>query len=50
MVRVAITGVGAISALGRNVLEFGEALRQGRSGIGPIESTDTSQLRFRNGA
>ena len=23
---------------------------QGRSGIGPIESTDTSQLRFQNGA
>src|SRR5437016_1146786 len=50
MRRVAITGVGAISALGRNVSEFAEALRQGHCGIGPIESTDRSQLRFQNGA
>ena len=50
MRRVAITGVGAICALGRNAAEFAEALRQGRSGIAPIESTDRSQLRFQNGA
>src|ERR1017187_10147624 len=50
MRRVAITGVGAISALGRNAAEFAESLRQGRSGIGPIQSTDCSQLRFQNGA
>jgi len=50
MRRVAITGVGAISALGRNTSEFAESLRQGRSGIGPIESTDMSQMRFQNGA
>ena len=50
MRRVAITGVGAISALGRNAAEFAESLRQGRPGIGPIESTDCSQLRFQNGA
>ncbi|MGO9262535.1 MAG: beta-ketoacyl-[acyl-carrier-protein] synthase family protein [Bryobacteraceae bacterium] len=50
MRRVAITGVGAICALGRNTAEFAEALRQGRSGIGPIASTDASQLRFQNGA
>ena len=50
MRRVAITGVGAISALGRNAAEFAEALRQGRPGIGPIECTDCSQLRFQNGA
>ncbi len=50
MRRVAITGVGAISALGRNAAEFAESLRQGRSGIGPIESADCAQLRFRNGA
>jgi nodulation protein E len=50
MRRVAITGVGAICALGRNTAEFAEALRQGRSGIGPITSTDASQLRFQNGA
>ncbi|MGD0500254.1 MAG: beta-ketoacyl-[acyl-carrier-protein] synthase family protein [Bryobacteraceae bacterium] len=50
MRRVAITGVGAISALGRNAAEFAESLRRGRSGIGLIESTDCSQLRFQNGA
>src|SRR5436309_2038528 len=50
MRRVAITGMGAISALGRNTCEFAESLRQGRSGIGPIQSVETAQLRFQNGA
>jgi nodulation protein E len=49
MRRVAITGLGAISALGRTTCEFAQALREGRSGIGPIESCDMSQLRFQNG-
>src|SRR5215475_764118 len=47
MRRVAITGTGAISALGRNMEEFAESLR---AGLGPILSTDCSQLRFQNGA
>src|SRR5260370_23245172 len=50
MRRVAITGVGAISALGRTVDEFAAALRAGRCGIGPIQSTDCTQVRFQNGA
>jgi nodulation protein E len=50
MRRVAITGAGAISALGRNITEFAEALREGRGGIGQIESTDIASLRFQNGA
>ncbi len=50
MRRVAITGAGAICAIGRNIAEFGESLRQGKPGIGPIESTDISQFRFQNGA
>ena len=50
MRRVAITGLGAICALGRTVSETAESLRAGRSGIGPIESADVSQLRFQNGA
>ena len=50
MRRVAITGMGAICALGRNVQEVAASLCQGRSGIGPIESTDCAQLRFQNGA
>src|SRR5579871_4722634 len=50
MRRVAITGVGAICALGRTTEDFAESLRQGHSGIAPIESTEVSQLRFQNGA
>src|SRR5450755_2815109 len=50
MRRVAITGMGAICALGRNTQEFADALQEGRCGIGLIESTDTSQMRFQNGA
>jgi nodulation protein E len=50
MRRVAVTGLGAISALGPDVPSFGVAIREGRSGIGRIESADTSQLRFQNGA
>src|ERR1051326_8925708 len=50
MRRVAITGMGVICALGRNYAEFAAALWEGRPGIAPIESADTSQLRFQNGA
>jgi len=50
MRRVAITGLGAICALGRNVEEFARALAEGRPGFGPIESADRSQLRFQHGA
>ncbi len=50
MRRVAITGMGAISALGHTVAEFASALAAGRPGFGPIQSTDISQLRFQNGA
>ena len=50
MRRVAITGVGAICALGNTAGEFAVSLRQGRCGIGPIESADCSSMRFRNGA
>jgi nodulation protein E len=50
MHRVAVTGIGSISALGRNSAEFREALHEGRSGIGTIQSTDCSSLRFKNGA
>ncbi len=50
MRRVAISGLGAICALGRDVCQVATALREGRSGIGPVESADMSQLRFQNGA
>ncbi|WP_237703809.1 beta-ketoacyl-[acyl-carrier-protein] synthase family protein [Rhodospirillum rubrum] len=44
MRRVVVTGMGAVSAIGANVGEFAEALRQGRSGIGPIEAISTDRL------
>jgi len=50
MRRVAITGLGAISALGRNVAEFWNSLEQGCSGIAPMELVDRGMLRFQNGA
>ncbi len=50
MRRVAITGMGAICSLGRTVSETAVSLREGRSGIAPIESSDMSQFRFQNGA
>ncbi len=50
MRRVAITGMGAICALGRTVPQVAESLRQGRNGIAPVESTDMSLVRFQNGA
>ncbi|HEU0055418.1 MAG TPA: beta-ketoacyl synthase N-terminal-like domain-containing protein, partial [Longimicrobium sp.] len=48
--RVAVTGVGAVSALGLDVGEMWASLAAGRSGIGPIESVDCGSLRFSNGA
>ena len=50
MRRVAITGMGAISALGRNTAEFWARSNEGRSGIAPIETVDRTKLRFQNGA
>lgn len=50
MRRVAVTGIGVICALGRDTSEFWSSLRDGRCGIGPIESADCSALRFKNGA
>ena len=50
MRRVAITGLGAFCAIGKNVEDFWASLAAGRSGIGPIASVDIKDLRFRNGA
>jgi nodulation protein E len=48
--RVAVTGVGVVSALGRGAAEFWEGLCEGRSGFAPIEAVDCSALRFGLGA
>ena len=42
--RVAITGLGAISALGSGVPALLSAMQAGRTGIGPIRSIDTARL------
>ena len=48
--RVAITGLGVLSAIGNDAETVWESLRAGYSGIAPIEAADRTQLRFTNGA
>lgn len=48
--RVAITGIGTVSALGSNARETWESLRNGRPAIGPIEDPRLKTLRFHNAA
>jgi nodulation protein E len=48
--RVVVTGIGVISAVGHNWCEFWRTLREGRSGIGPLEAVDRTLLRFQNAA
>ncbi|SLN41328.1 3-oxoacyl-[acyl-carrier-protein] synthase 2 [Roseivivax jejudonensis] len=49
MKRVVITGAGTINALGQNVPDTLEAMREGRCGIGPLEMRDTDRLAIRIG-
>jgi len=48
--RVVITGLGAVTPLGLDIPQFCESLRAGRCAIGPLETVDTTRLRFKNGA
>jgi len=48
--RVVVTGTGVLCALGSNSAECWSALREGRSGIAPIQSVEMTGLRFQNGA
>lgn len=48
--RVAITGMGIISALGADLAANWSSLSQGKAGIAPIQLLDTANLRFKNGA
>jgi nodulation protein E len=49
--RVAITGLGIVSPLGLNVADTWNALREGRSGIGPIKLVDVAGVgvKIQNG-
>ena len=49
-VRVAVTGLGVISAIGNSSGEFWKSLQEGRPGIGPLQAVDSALLRFPNGA
>ncbi len=49
MKRVVITGAGTINALGRNVGETLEAMREGRCGISELEFRDVERLAIRIG-
>ncbi len=42
--RVVITGLGTVNPLGNNVEDSWEAIKSGRSGIGPITAFDTEQF------
>jgi nodulation protein E len=48
--RVAVTGIGIVSAIGNSTPEFWRSIVDCRPGIGPIEGVDRSSLRFENGA
>jgi len=48
--RVVVTGTGVLCALGSNSAECWSALREGRSGIAPIQSVEMTGLRFQKGA
>ncbi|MFI1866460.1 beta-ketoacyl-[acyl-carrier-protein] synthase family protein [Streptomyces jumonjinensis] len=43
--RVAVTGLGAVSSVGIGVEAFTEAIREGRSGVSPIASFDSTGFR-----
>jgi 3-oxoacyl-[acyl-carrier-protein] synthase II len=45
MTRIAITGAGSINALGTGVETFAEALRDGRSGLGPLSVIEPAGFR-----
>jgi nodulation protein E len=48
--RVAVTGLGVISAIGHNSAEFWQSLQAGRSGIATLQAVDPALLRFSSGA
>ena len=50
MKRVAITGMGIFCSTGKNVEEFLQSLKDGRTGIGPITLFDTSKYPSKIGA
>lgn len=50
MIRVAVTGLGVVSAIGNTSAAFWESLREGRHGFGPMSGFPLHDVRFANGA
>ena len=48
--RVVVTGIGVVSAIGHNTAEFWQSLKDGRSGIAPLQAVDPALLRFSSAA
>ena len=48
--RVVITGLGIFCSIGKNVEEFNQSLKEGKTGIGPITLFDTSKYPSKIGA
>ncbi len=48
--RIAVTGLGAICALGNTIPDIREALRSGRPAIIPFDNPDLAKIRFQNAA
>ena len=48
--RIVVTGMGLLTPVGNDVVSAWQALCQGKSGVGPITSYDTSQFRVHFGA
>ncbi|WP_323765487.1 beta-ketoacyl-[acyl-carrier-protein] synthase family protein [Marinovum sp.] len=49
MKRVVISGAGTVNALGQNVPDTLEAMREGRCGIGPLDIADVDRLAIKIG-
>ena len=50
MRRVAVTGIGVVSAIGTNSQQFWQSLAAGQPGIRPIESLNVTRFKIKNGA
>jgi 3-oxoacyl-[acyl-carrier-protein] synthase II len=48
--QIAVTGIGAVTPIGTGVEPFWEALRAGKSGVGPVTRFDTERYPVRIGA
>ena len=48
--RVVVTGLGAVTPIGKNVADFWSGVKEGKVGIGPITKFDTTDYKVKNAA